>query len=253
MRTKNTITQTCKVITAILFVSGVLFPTFDKPGLANAQGFGNIVPNPSFEEPDPANPSLPTYWSPQCEDAIWDNTTAHGGTHSVKAYSVCGWYSTITILDPNYNYQLSIWHKDQGFCPYPARIRYTGYDEFGNITMDSQIYFPCSDEWVQSSFNLLISSSYSVINERTSNLYIELVTAAPGTAFTDTVWWDDVILKRVLPGDANGDGTVDGIDYVIWLNHYGQTVSGGPSVGDFNEDGTVDGIDYVIWRNNYGK
>jgi hypothetical protein len=55
------------------------------------------------------------------------------------------------------------------------------------------------------------------------------------------------------PGDANGDSNVDGIDYVIWLNHYGQNVSGGPSVGDFNGDGKVDGIDYVIWLNNFGK
>lgn len=51
------------------------------------------------------------------------------------------------------------------------------------------------------------------------------------------------------PGDANGDGVVDGIDYVIWLNHFGQTVSG-PANGDFNNDGKVDGVDYVIWLIN---
>lgn len=54
------------------------------------------------------------------------------------------------------------------------------------------------------------------------------------------------------PGDANGDTHVDGVDYVIWLNHYSQMVSGGPTVGDFNTDGTVDGVDYVVWLNNYG-
>ncbi len=52
-------------------------------------------------------------------------------------------------------------------------------------------------------------------------------------------------------GDANNDGVVDGVDYVIWLNHYNETISGGASVGDFNTDGKVDGIDYVIWLNNY--
>ena len=55
------------------------------------------------------------------------------------------------------------------------------------------------------------------------------------------------------PGDANGDGRVDGLDYVIWLNNYGKPVSGGSSGGDFNGDGKVDGLDYVIWLNNYGK
>jgi len=54
------------------------------------------------------------------------------------------------------------------------------------------------------------------------------------------------------PGDANGDGKVDGLDYVIWLNHYGQNLSGA-TVGDFNSDGKVDGLDYVVWLNNYGK
>jgi hypothetical protein len=54
------------------------------------------------------------------------------------------------------------------------------------------------------------------------------------------------------PGDANGDGKVDGIDYVIWLNHYNQATINGPKDGDFNNDGKVDGIDYVIWLTNYG-
>ncbi|OGM12066.1 hypothetical protein A2Z22_03150 [Candidatus Woesebacteria bacterium RBG_16_34_12] len=56
----------------------------------------------------------------------------------------------------------------------------------------------------------------------------------------------------LIPGDANSDGKVDGIDYVIWLNHYNSQTSNGQSDGDFNTDGDVDGIDYVIWLNNYG-
>lgn len=54
-------------------------------------------------------------------------------------------------------------------------------------------------------------------------------------------------------GDSNSDGKVDLVDYVIWLNHYGLTGAGGPSIGDFNKDGVVDLIDYVIWLNNYGR
>jgi hypothetical protein len=56
----------------------------------------------------------------------------------------------------------------------------------------------------------------------------------------------------VKAGDANGDGKVDGVDYVIWLNHYNQTVAVG-TLGDFNKSGKVDGVDYVVWLNNYGK
>lgn len=55
-----------------------------------------------------------------------------------------------------------------------------------------------------------------------------------------------------LPGDANNDGVVDGIDFVAWLNHYGQNISG-VSNGDYNGDGKVDGVDYVVWLQNYGR
>jgi hypothetical protein len=58
---------------------------------------------------------------------------------------------------------------------------------------------------------------------------------------------------QTKPGDTNGDAQVDGIDYVVWLNHYNQTLAGGSSIGDFNNSGKVDGIDYVVWVNNYGK
>lgn len=55
----------------------------------------------------------------------------------------------------------------------------------------------------------------------------------------------------VKPGDSNNDGLVDGIDYVVWLTHYNQTLTGA-TLGDFNNSGIVDGVDYVVWLNNYG-
>ena len=54
-----------------------------------------------------------------------------------------------------------------------------------------------------------------------------------------------------LPGDATGDGTVDGADYTLWADNYGQS-GVGYAGGDFNNDGTVDGADYTIWADNYG-
>ena len=55
----------------------------------------------------------------------------------------------------------------------------------------------------------------------------------------------------VSPGDANNDGLIDGLDYVIWINHYGDAATLGPAQGDFNNDHVVDGVDYIIWLNNY--
>jgi len=68
---------------------------------------------------------------------------------------------------------------------------------------------------------------------------------------------DDAIIllnssRVVLPGDANSDGKIDGIDYIIWLNHYGQNLSGFQNA-DFNSDQKVDGIDYILWLNNYER
>ncbi len=41
------------------------------------------------------------------------------------------------------------------------------------------------------------------------------------------------------------------MDYVIWLTHFGQTAGGGKTIGDFDGNGIVDGVDYVIWLNTY--
>jgi len=54
----------------------------------------------------------------------------------------------------------------------------------------------------------------------------------------------------LIPGDANSDGKVDGIDYIVWLIHFGQTTTNGYKDGDFDNDGKVDNLDYTIWFNN---
>jgi parallel beta-helix repeat protein len=69
---------------------------------------------------------------------------------------------------------------------------------------------------------------------------------------------DKIKLEKYTPtiaklGDANGDTFVNGVDYVIWLNHFNQTIVGGPSVGDFDSNGVVDGIDYVLWVGNFNR
>ena len=60
-----------------------------------------------------------------------------------------------------------------------------------------------------------------------------------------------------LPGDANGDGVVDGLDYIIWAEHFGEMdppdALDGPADGDFNNDAVVDGNDYLIWAANFGS
>jgi len=52
------------------------------------------------------------------------------------------------------------------------------------------------------------------------------------------------------PGDGNSDGLVDGQDFIIWLSHYGQNISGN-SNGDYDGNGSVGIGDYIIWVVNY--
>lgn len=54
----------------------------------------------------------------------------------------------------------------------------------------------------------------------------------------------------MIPGDANFDQTVDGLDYNWWsLNYLGSGHWGG---GDFTGDRLVDNMDYNEWVINYG-
>ncbi|MCA9103661.1 MAG: PEP-CTERM sorting domain-containing protein [Planctomycetales bacterium] len=58
-----------------------------------------------------------------------------------------------------------------------------------------------------------------------------------------------------LPGDGNGDGWVDGLDYLLWAGNFGSNpgVGTGPGNGDYNDDGSVDGLDYLLWAGNFGN
>ena len=63
-------------------------------------------------------------------------------------------------------------------------------------------------------------------------------------------------ISEHVPGDANQDGRVEGSDYTIWADHYGETAvpawsEGGWAYGNFNEDSIVDGADYTLWADNY--
>jgi hypothetical protein len=49
-----------------------------------------------------------------------------------------------------------------------------------------------------------------------------------------------------VPGDYNGNGVVDGADYVLWRN-------GGPLQNEVDAPGTVNAADYTAWRARFGN
>ncbi len=59
----------------------------------------------------------------------------------------------------------------------------------------------------------------------------------------DNIYWDSPF--TIVPGDYDGDGTVDGDDYITWRDSYGSTTN---LDADGNNDGVVDAADYTVWR-----
>lgn len=59
----------------------------------------------------------------------------------------------------------------------------------------------------------------------------------------DSIRFDEV---TGVPGDYNGNGIVDGADYVLWRN-------GGPLQNEVDAPGTVNAADYAAWRARFGN
>jgi hypothetical protein len=64
-----------------------------------------------------------------------------------------------------------------------------------------------------------------------------------------TLYIDNVrigMTPAAVPGDYNGNGTVDAADYVLWRD-------GGPLQNEVSDPGTVSGADYDAWRARFGN
>jgi hypothetical protein len=57
---------------------------------------------------------------------------------------------------------------------------------------------------------------------------------------------DAAVLPQPVAGDYNGNGVVDGADYVLWRN-------GGPLQNEVDTPGTVNAADYTEWRARFGN
>ncbi len=71
---------------------------------------------------------------------------------------------------------------------------------------------------------------------------------ASDTALTGS---SDVAVTVLTPGDFNGDGKVDGVDFLAWQTHYPTLAGATLDMGDANGDGRVNGQDFLLWQVNY--
>jgi predicted phosphodiesterase len=59
----------------------------------------------------------------------------------------------------------------------------------------------------------------------------------------------DIALSPIIAGDYDGDGKMDGGDFLVWQRSLGSATE---LAADGNENGIVDAADLAIWRANYG-
>lgn len=71
--------------------------------------------------------------------------------------------------------------------------------------------------------------------------------AVPLGSFTIT------LLPPDLPGDADGDGTVDLLDFSLLKSNFGEETLDASSAGDFTQDGVVDLADFELLKSNFGS
>lgn len=57
--------------------------------------------------------------------------------------------------------------------------------------------------------------------------------------------------SAAVPGDFDGDGDVDGADFVAWQTHFPTGSGAALADGDADGDGDVDGADFVVWQTNF--
>jgi hypothetical protein len=59
------------------------------------------------------------------------------------------------------------------------------------------------------------------------------------------------LLAAPQPGDFDGDGDVDGADFVAWQTNFPKASGATLAEGDADSDGDVDGADFVVWQTNF--
>lgn len=107
-------------------------------------------------------------------------------------------------------------------------------------------YQETSGDWVLGG---IISSVEYILNTPTQALHYAATYSVALSFYEDQIL--SVITPAPIPGDANGDGVVDGSDVTILADNWQATTSAGASVGDFNGDGIVDGSDVTIIADNW--
>jgi hypothetical protein len=184
-----------------------------------------------------------------------DNNTARyyaGGVDDVRIYS-----QALAAADVQSLYNgppANVAPTATASAGYPKVMIPNGLSLMGTISDDGQPNPPgvCTAAWSKVSgpgtvtfANPAAASTTATFS--TAGTYVLQLTASD-SVLTGT---SNVTVTALAPGDFNGDGKVDGVDFLIWQSHYPTSSGGTPDGGDANGDGKVDGVDFLVWQSNY--
>jgi len=171
------------VLAALLALSPVVV---HNPGLRLAHAGVNLVPNPSFEE----GTTSPTDWDPCGDNALWDSSVAHTGSHSARNPR-CLWKSSPFYL-PAGSYYFGFWHRETSTVDYVGA--WLGPEGGPYWTLADFAY--ADDQWHYYEVFVQINYNYS-------DMRVWLIgssdSAGVGFGPAGTVWYDDVYLGTESP------------------------------------------------------
>lgn len=122
-----------------------------------------------------------------------------------------------------------------------------------------------SDDLQSTDYNFYVDN---LLAEKVSNIgtsgsirsYERIVLGSALTNASNAAYFDNVRVEYIpagqqvgVPGDYNGNGTVDAADYPLWRNYNGQVGGATTAQGDGTGEGNVDGADYTYWRSRFGN
>ena len=102
---------------------------------------------------------------------------------------------------------------------------------------------PIKEQEIEGNYNTTLKLSFG---EPLGTYTIHVTSIYQGQTATNSTQFEVNI-----QGDANGDGSVDGSDFFIFLQAWGTSPPSDPRA-DFTGDGTVDGSDFFILLQNWG-
>jgi len=101
-----------------------------------------------------------------------------------------------------------------------------------------------NDVWRQHEMSAVAPAG--AVEARLAFVFTQTAANGGGAIHIDDVNFRNLSVPDVA--DADGDGDVDGADFLTWQKNGGASNPSGPADGDFNFDGAVDEYDLAVWK-----